>query len=322
MAQSIRSYVTSTRLWHRLLHGGAGLATHALALGLLLMILDLCWPGRLVVAAGWVGLVWLSVVIAYYFAGSGQSLLAADRELGLRDQLVTWWQLRGLEQSPAGQWLEANLQDAIQDLPAPTRSPMLRRRVQRLWWLLPTMLLVWFLGPLGWHFGLHSTSGEDQGTSSEVSRSPTPKPQASELSKSGKLEKSDKEESPGPSRSKLPRPLPSGSKPEVDRSQPSSPLDAPPLRQVLPSKDEFVIPRFLGPSEPEGVKQRMKVAVVEQGGGVQVKTPRPKVSTLARPKDRRPEFEAAAENARRARHVPKSERGFVKRYFEALLKER
>ncbi len=321
MAQTIRSYVASTRLWHRLLHGGAGLATHALVVGLLLMILDLCWPGGFVVAC-WVGLVWLSMAIAYYFVWSGQSLLAADRELGLRDQLVTWWQLRGIEQSPAGQWLEANLQAAIQDLPAPTRSPMLRRRVRRLRWLLPALLLVWFLGPFGWHIGLHSTSGENEGTSSEVSRSPTPKPQASELSKSGKPKKSDKQEPPDTPGSGPPRPKPSGGRPEEDLSQPSSALDSPPLRQPLPAKDEFVIPRFLGQSEPEGAKQRMKVAVVEQGGGVQVKAQRPKVSTLARPEDRRLEFEAAAENARRARHVPKSERGFVKRYFEALLKER
>ena len=77
----------------------------------------------------------------------GPSLLAADQALGLRDQLVTWWQLRGIEPSPASQWLEADLQDAIEDLPTPTRSPMLRSRAQRLWWLLPVLLLVWLLGP-------------------------------------------------------------------------------------------------------------------------------------------------------------------------------
>jgi hypothetical protein len=295
------------------------LATHALILGLVLLVLDLCWPDMFVLGS-WIGLVWLSSVAAYYFLWGGPSLLAADQALGLRDQLVTWWQLRGIEASPASQWLEADLQDAIEDLPTPTRSPMLRSRAQRLWWLLPVLLLVWLLGPFGWRLGLHSTSAEDEVSNSEASRSPTPKPQPSALPKLGKPEKSEEEESGAEQSPDLPGLKPPKAKPEGSNS--STPLDPPPARQVLPAKDEFVIPRFLGPAEPEGEKQRMKVAVVEQGGGGQVKRPRPKISTSIRPDDRRPEFEAAAENALRARHVPKSERGFVKRYFEALLKER
>jgi len=66
----------------------------------------------------------------------------------------------------------------------------------------------------------------------------------------------------------------------------------------------------------------MKVAVLEEGPGAREQRRREQSAAKVAQDNRRQEFEAAAEQARRARHVPPSERAFVKRYFRALLQER
>lgn len=317
MAQTIRSFVSSTRLWHRLFRGGASLAFHALVVGAALLVVDFFWPGSYGTAI-WFGLTWLVLVLAFQVLRRGASLHTADRTLGLRDQLVTWWEVRGERDDPVAQWLEEDLERAIDRLPPASRSPLWRRQARRLWWLLPALLLVWWIGPLGRNLGMHSETGDTREASAGAPRGSDGSSGAGSSGGASKPAPGDRPKSPRPSKPSSARQSPER------RNDPSDNKSIPPVppRKIpkLPAVDEFIIPRFLG--EGDGVKKRMKVAVVEQGDAPRANTRRQQSTSAVAQEDRQPEFQAAAERALRDRHVPRSERSFVKRYFEALLGER
>ncbi|MEE2886659.1 MAG: hypothetical protein VX951_04435 [Planctomycetota bacterium] len=316
MAQTIRNFANSTRLWHRLFLGGASLAFHALVVGLLLLVVDFFWPASYGVAL-WLALGWLLIVLSVDVLRRGGSLHAADRTLGLRDQLVTWWEVQAAPADPVFEWLEDDLEQVIKDLPPDSRSPLWRRSARRLWWLLPALLLVWWAGPLGHHLGMHSKTGNTRQASAGAPRSSDSKGGPGSGSWSKKPE-------PGQEKSRPPSTRPGSAQetPDPPQTPPDRSKSAQPPRPLhtMAAQDEFIIPRFVG--DGVGAVKRMKVAVVEQGEGSRNKTRRQQIGTSTSQEDRRPEFEAAAERALRARHVPRSERPFVKRYFKALLEER
>lgn len=316
MAQTIRTFVNSTRLWYRLFCGGASVASHALVMGLLLLLVDFFWPASYGIAI-WAAFAWLVVVLGFHVLRRGASLHAADRTLGLRDQLVTWWEVRSDSVDPVSQWLEDDLGRVIEGLPPDSRAPLWRRPARRLWWLLPALLLVWWIGPLGQHLGMHSRTGNSREASSGVPRSSDSKGGPGSGSWTKKPEPGQHKVRPQSSDPTQTRPAPNTN--QTPPEQPISPQPPRPLH-MLTAQDEFIIPRFVG--DGGGAIKRMKVVVVEQGETARTQEKRKQAATGTPQEDRRPEFEAAAEQALRARHVPRSERPFVKRYFQALLEER
>jgi len=164
-------------LWYRLFHGGVSLASHALVLGVALMVLGLFWP-TLYQPAVWIAVAWLVLLLAFHALRRGASLQATDRSLGLRDQLVTWWEMRAEPANAASQWLEEDLGRVLEDLPPASRSPLWRSSARRLWWLLPALLLVWWIGPIGGFLGVPSETGDsrqaDAGAPRDVDDKPGP----------------------------------------------------------------------------------------------------------------------------------------------------
>jgi hypothetical protein len=323
-------FVRSTALWRRLWFALASVATHGLFVGVALYLVDWGYPsinGEVV----WAGIAWLTAVLAWHLLHPGFSLQSADGVLGLQDRLMTWWSLRGRRDDPATRWLAEDLSNSLEALPAQARGQLWRRPARRLLWVLPLLVLVYWIGPIGRLQFLPSPLGVTK---------PDPIGPAGQGGNSGATDQvaGKGESDPKPGSGKPDPKKPDPKKPDPKRPRQKPPEQSPPPRPKdpgsgglqpgprpilpLPAKDEFVIPKFIG--EGDGEKKKTKVAVIEEtdgNAGVRptgsARTAPPETDAAAR--DR--EFEKARERAVRARHVPERERGFVRRYFDALRRE-
>jgi hypothetical protein len=101
-------------------------------------------------------------------------------------------------------------------------------------------------------------------------------------------------------------------------SQPDDPSEIPPLID-LPGDQNFVVPDFIGDGPTR--RARMHAAELEEqaGGGASATESRlTESSGRNATKPTKPDFERAAEAARRSRHVPPVERAMVRRFFDKL----
>lgn len=294
--------VRELRLVHRLLRAAATVVAHGLVAALVCLACEVFVPSLRVwvfaAAAAWLAL-----------AGTTAALRARlpahqiDRELGLRDRLTTWLGLRERERQADGfpLWLQRDLEAALEGVPAPRRRAPILPRLGPIRYLVPVLvflLLLRWLAPPAWPglggggggasgSGLGGEVAQGGGAAAQADRSPRPEP----------------------------RPPQTESRPEPREQDPP-----PPLLQ-LPVRDEFVVPRFVGDGETRrALAQR---ALLEQA---EPRAPQP-AERRTRPEpgpepsavDPAREYQKAYERALASRHVPERERGFVRRYFAALV---
>lgn len=340
--QTINRFVRSTALRRRLWFLLASFATHGLAVGAALYVIDWAWPS-IHPEALFIGLLWLGAVLVWHLLNPGLSLRSADGTLGLQDRLTTWWSRRSQSADDATRWLEEDLCSALEDLPKDKHGRLWRRPMRRLLWVLPLLLLVWWIGPIGQRFFMASPTGvtehADRGPHANegnvADKKGTPDPNR-------KGDRGKKRKKPDPSK---PGKKPDGKskeskKPPPEKPVPNKPDEKPdpkgqkgqqnrPPRPILPipGAEEFVVPDFIG--EGDGKKQKTRVAVIEEpetggpGTGAKPETKGTKGDAKKPPPSKQTrEYERAAEEALRSRHVPERERDFVKRYFRELLGKR
>lgn len=273
---------------------GVSLASHAIVVGLVVHAVDWFYPALNTVTL-WSGLGWLGAVALYHFRHPGLSLQVADGTLGLQDRLVTWWQV-STRTDEVTTWLEEDLTRSLEAVPEAQADQLWRKPLRRLKWVIPLLILVWLIGPLGRLFYVPSASGLTQ--PAEGGRTARSEPGERAGAQGGGSEVEAQEQEP----------------------EPTGGAEEPPPRPIppLPGQEEFVIPRFIdsGPSRLD----QSRVAVVDDPGGRGAGGRG--AGGEQTPEQRRREFEAAAEEALRSRHLPASERGFVRRYFTELLKDR
>ena len=313
---------------HHVRRGAAAAALRA-ALAVAVPIVLSAW--LLPSAAVWLllGLVVWTTVAALVGAGRGRSLadvallqladgsseLDARTLARLGDELATWLeaQRRG-EATAMVDWLARDVQRQLPQLAPATLQQLGRRPLGGLLWLLPVLvvlLLLWLLSlwlapPWRGAFGGaptpppavsgdHDGGGEPQGGGggqSSPPQQPEPQPQR-------------------PDRQDVPP-----SPPEQPQPEPVPPAEPPPLLE-LPEQQRFLVPEFIadGPSR----RVRMHAAELEQGPPPAANAPS-STGGEAPPTERSaPEqFERAAEQALRARHVPPAEQAMVRRFFAAL----
>ena len=310
MASTIARFVRSTRLRRRLAYGIASVTTHAVVVGALCKLVDWLFPAVTGLALA-LGFGWLALVVAFYGLNRGLSLHRADGTLGLQDRLVTWWSIRDRRADPMTRWLEEDLERAIDRIPAQRRGQLWRRPLRRLIFIVPLLLIVWWIGPLGQKLFLPS----DYGVSQQADRGP----RAGNGRTPGEQKIVGLDPQRGDHDPKADPEAPDEPDAKNDEDPPRDEVDQPP-RPIpeLPAKDQFVIPKFIG--KGLGRVGKAKVAVVEDVADPATQKAQEEAAKKRRA-ERRREFEAAAEQALRMRHVPPSERPFVKRYFAELLKE-
>lgn len=249
---------------------------------------------------------------------SGEGDAAALGVVG--DELATW-----LEWSPQRSgtamvaWLERDV-----DAQLPTLSPVAlqgvgRRRFGRLLYLLPVLALLLLALLLSWWFqppwpGVLGGAPEPP---------PPPPPRVESTPGPGDSSPSSAEPSPSPARD--PEPTPAGSPPpSPDEPAPPPPPAEPPAPLLdLPGNQHFVLPEHID----DGPTRRMRMHAAElpepqasagapppsvaAGGTEPVPPPPPPAAE---------QFQRAAEQAARARHVPAAEQAMVRRFFDQLQK--
>ncbi len=324
-SRNIDRFVRALRGQYQYWTLGLTLAAHGLVLGVALCIVDILAPSWLTWAAVAAG-IWLLGVAAWTLLRLRPPLAEADRQLGLRDGLVTYL---GLAKGPAqtvhpgfADWLAADLEDEVAAMPDAPKN-IWRRPLGQLRYLLPVLVVLLLLrsfSPLGPQRpddegpplasgggGGGGGPGESGGGGGGQQPSPeSPQPEPDPQSE----EESDEPEQPPPNEPPDPQEGSGGALP---------PPEPPPEMNVV---DEFVVPQFIdeGPTRKELAKQ----AIMEEGAGTDPQqAPRAagregQQTPPDTPAD--PDFDKAYEQAMRARHVPPEERSFVKAYFEALRK--
>jgi hypothetical protein len=320
-SSSIARFVRHLRGGYRRWNLGLVAASHALVLAAGLFVVDLLAPEWLLWAAG-AALVWLALVVVWTAVHLRAPLEQADRELGLRDRLLTYLGLSGREDHGRSEafarWLEEDLEGRLAAIPEADTAKLWRRPLGRLRYLLPLLVLLLLLrelAPLPLRPADEGPPMADSGGGGN--QGPGEPPQGGDPSEPEPQQQPQPEQQPVPP----PDPPPPEPPPEA-QEQPPDPLDLvtpPPLEDVT-EIDEFVVPQFIG--EGETRKQMTKLALIEEGGAGGPPPPKPpRAEANQAPPDPRAldDYEKAHERALRARHVPPNERGFVKAYFDALL---
>ena len=297
MTSRITTFVRATRWRRRLVSIGVSLASHSVAVVVLVQVVAWLYPA-LNAAILWTGVSWLGLVTLYHFRHPGLTLQVADGALGLQDRLVTWWQVRSARNDEVTSWLAEDLTRSLEAVPEEQAGQLWRRPLRRLKWVIPLLILAWLIGPLGRLLYVPSAGGLTRPADQDRTAQKEPGEGAGAQG-GGQAEQAPKpepeQERPGGTQEPPPRPIP-----------------------PLPGQEEFVIPRFIdsGPSRLD----QSRVAVIDDPGGAGSGAQRSRGEQT--PEERRLEFEAAAEQALRSRHLPASERVFVRRYFTELLKDR
>jgi len=309
----IQRYLRSLRgrwRWWSALREVAG---QALLCGVLLCLLELFAPTWSRVA-WWCAGAWL-VASAVYGWIRGRALLGvADRELGLRDRLLTYLclQRRAVPvDAPAFvAWLEDDLAHRLIDLPQERSRALWRRPVGRVRYLLPLLVLLLLLRQFAPLASLPSTSGPPLASGSGAGGS----------SGAGGTGDDRSEQPPESSEGPAPPPPPDLTPPQPESAEQPEEQNAsvdPPNLDHVRVLDEFVIPHFVGDGETR--RDLSRLAVVEQGEGGRSAAAGQTARDETKPRPPDPQdYEKAYEQAMRARHVPPEERDFVRTYFDVL----
>lgn len=289
--------------WRRVRHLHGRRVAAAFALRALLLA-----AGPTLVAIWWWPARWPAAVAAAALFVAGAALLsrfsmrqrlavawlqgvdAAPR--GLADEFATWLEVGSRADAPMALWLAKDLDGRVATLTAPQLAAVGRQRLfgRRLLLiagllLLLAWLLAWLLDP-NW-------SGLLSGKPPQPP--PPPPPPLTNV---------------GVAAAQV-----SGGAPQAPGDEPQRPPDPPPPLD-LPDDQHFVVPRFVadGPSR----KERVRAAELPQAGG-QGAAPRTAGGSRGGvPEPTAEEFQRAAENAQRARHVAPREQPIVRRFFELL----
>jgi hypothetical protein len=291
------------------------LRNHGLVLLALLLLVEIMRPSALLLAAC-VAAFWLAAGVLISLTGRVQ-ILVPDEQFGLQDELATWTGTSaGQRETAMFSWLARQLETRIVAMPLSLTRKISRAPLGRLRYLLPLLILLLLLrlfapvlpplpegrlalsnqggaGVAG--AGAESGAGGDQGEADE-----------------GEAEKD-------------PEAPPSEDEPQPEEQQEEAGEENPPelppkaLDNAAGKDESFLLPSFVGEGESRLTKAPV-AGIDEQGAGgaagEQAK------STAGRGMDELDEkdFERALEKALRSRHVPESERPFVRRYFEALMR--
>lgn len=296
----------------------AGAARLAIACGTVVACVAIAVPDQ------WTAALWIALaLLATWATARALSLrldaVEADRRLGLRGALRTWFDARrtGSGGAMLG-WLERDLAERIEDAPLQARRHVGRRRLgaarSALFLLLILVLLRWFVLPplpegiapfagLPTSVGVAAGGGEAQGTEDPGTED--------EQESDEQGEEDVRPDTPHPDEGPNPEDVP-----------PKGP-ELPPEALVFdpPVQDAFVVPSFVGAGEgrettapaagiDEGAPSTAGAGATGGGTGAGRETPGT---------DPQVEFERALEDALRSRHVPPEEREFVRRWFRSLL---
>ncbi len=324
MAASIESFVRGLMLRHHLWQVLGVVLFHALVVALLLLAVG-AWLPLVLAPALWAGGGWLAYVLLrellrLLFGYRRLRVRDVDWGLGMQDMLTTL--LAERRHTASSDWLQRAVSARLAQVPVAQRRRIWWRACRRALVLLPLVVLVIWLGPL-WGllpFGLEPTGdnppgqvatqsdpGGDSGTGSKPTSPPEQQPEQ-------KPEQKPKQQPAGGGK-------PGGNPPQPETAQPTPQK---PLIAALPLQKEFVVPTWIhdGPS----TKAKARVVDVEQPARQQ---PRPRQRQPQRQQRPRAgvndaeqqlrEFQRAAERAQHARHVPATERPFVRRYFGELV---
>lgn len=329
-SQQIEQFAARLRSrWRRAQLGEAALRA---VLPFLLVVLLLLWWRPMAAAAIGVGaavVVLVVLLIAALRARSASPLAAfgdlaqLDRGRMLTDELATWIEV-GRRARPAGAtadapmvaWLGEQIANELPQISAAELQRVGRRRLGRLRYLLPLLvllalawLLLHLLPPIP---GLLGGAGVDDGgglagaqQGGGAAGAGTGADQRPDLA--GRL--------PLPPPEPLPEPTPEPSAP------PEPPPPEPPAPVLdLPAQDNLIVPQFVGDGEVR--KALARTALLDVGGAAaQQQQQRAAGTGPAEPPPAQPtteEFRRAAERAEAARHVPPEEAPMVQRFFRRL----
>lgn len=328
---------------------GAGIRW-GLLLSLPVVLLAWLWPAMarqalVIVLAVLVPIMLLAALRAYWhsrriFSALRQSLAGSGGEIAaLHDELLTWLEVDALRQADdvaSGdrdsmlRWLERDVQQRLQPHRKRALAAVSRPRLGRWRWLVPALLLLlliwlvaWLISP-PWSGAVGGLPNEPEqgandgegGQGQEGSDDPggAPPPQGPGGEQPVPPPEEGPDEQPGEQPGERPEPQPV---PEPQSSEaPSNPDEVPPMID-LPDDQRFVVPEFIGDGPTR--RKRMHAAEVEEqansGAAAQGTSG---AANQERPEQPQPDFERAAEAALRSRHVPPSERGMVRRFFDKL----
>ncbi|MEC8252285.1 MAG: hypothetical protein VX044_03665 [Planctomycetota bacterium] len=338
-APALRRFAFGLRRRHIMAAGGAAGVRAALLTGVPVVAIGWLSPRLLPHAAAVsAGVVVVVAVVAAARAwrrarGAALTLSMLSAEASgdgqvFRDELATWLELdRRAARAPAGGgrgtrggmigWLEREVHARLQPERRGAERAASALRIGRWRWLLPlvaALLLAWLLSawlqpPWAGLVGgrpraaqLGATAGAEV-QRPEATEATPPLPQGEEPSD---------EQRPGSA------PAPDG---DDESSEVDDPEEVPPLVDA-PDDQRFVLPDFIGDGPTR--RERMHVAELEQpraSGASRRPAPAASLGDGAPPaRSSAAEFERAAEQALRARHVPAAERAIVRRFFEELKK--
>ncbi len=291
------------------------LRNHGLVLLAGLLLVELLWPAALLPAIC-LALLWLLACIVSCLTRQVQ-IPAADLQFGLKDELVTWRGAReNQRESIMFTWLSRQLEDRLVALPRDLTKKISRAPLGRLRYLMPLLILLFLLRlfapvlpplPEG-RLALNNQSGG--GSSAGDGEAETGAGSEGE----GENEPQEGPETPS---EQPPEPAEDPIEDQGDADPPSLP---PKSLAEDGSKDEsFLLPSFVG--EGESRLSKAPVASIDEGGtGATARKERNKSRGGPMDEVDEKDFERALERALRSRHVPESERPFVRRYFEALMR--
>lgn len=327
---------------------GAGIRW-GLLLSLPVVLLAWLWPAMarqalVVVLAVLVPIMLVAALRAFWhsrriFSALRQSLAGGGGEIAaLHDELLTWLEVdarRGANDGATAdresmlRWLERDVQQRLQPHRKRALAAVSRPRLGRWRWLVPALLvllLLWLVawlvsppwsGALGGQANQPEQGSDDGqgGQGQEGDREPgsSPPPQGP----GGEQPMPPPEEQPGEQPGDRPEPQPVQPVPEPQSNEsPSNPEEVPPMID-LPDDQRFVVPEFIGDG-PTRRKRMHAAEVEEQADAGAAATGTSGAANQERPQQPEPDFERAAEAALRSRHVPPSERGMVRRFFDKL----
>lgn len=308
----IRRYLRSLRgrwRWWSALRAAIG---QALLCGVLLCLVEMFAPAWTRIA-WWCAGAWLFGAAVHGWIRGRALLAVADRELGLRDRLLTYLGLQRravpVDSTAFVAWLEDDLAHRLVGLPEERARALWRRPIGPVRYLLPLLVLLLLLRQFAPLASSPSTSGPPLASNAGDGGA----------SGAGSTDRDHSDQPPDAAPSEAPPP-PDLTPPEPQSSdQPEEEQNAsadPPNLDDVRVLDEFVIPHFVGDGETR--RELSRIAVVEQGDGGRSAVAGRTARQEAPPPPDLQDYEKAYEQAMRARHVPPEERDFVRTYFDVL----